>query len=423
MLDIKFVRENIDLIKDTLAKRQKDPLRVDKLLLLDNERRSLIGALESIRKEKNVLSKNLPSREEKEKAIQLKKTEQNLEEELKQKEESYKNILYKIPNLVHPNTPIGKNEADNKVLRSWGKPKEFDFPVKNHLEIGVDLGIIDMETAGKITGAKFGYLKNEGALLEFALINLVMITITDEKQLKNRPFIPVIPPIMIKPEVFTRMGRLDPGQEEERYFLPKDNLYLIGSAEHTLGPMHMDTVLDEEDLPLRYVGFSTSLRREAGSYGKYSQGIFRVHQFDKLEMESFTLPEESEKEQDLIVSLQEKLMQSLEIPYQVMAVCTGDMGDPDFRQIDINAWLPSTKEYKETHTSDLMTDYQSRRLSTRVKRKNGQIEFVHMNDATAFAIGRTIIAILENYQQEDGSVIIPKVLVPYMMGKEVISKK
>jgi len=224
---------------------------------------------------------------------------------------------------------------------------------------------------------------------------------------------------MIKPDVYVRMARLDPSQKEERYYLPKDDIYLIGSAEHTLGPLHIDEIVPEDKFPIRYLGFSTAFRREAGTYGKDTRGILRVHQFDKAEMESFTLPENSTKEQNFIVAIQEYLMQGLEIPYQVVMICTGDMGGPNYRQVDIETWLPGQNKYRETHTSDLMTDYQARRLKTKVKRKNGELELAHMNDATAFAIGRTIIAILENYQQEDGSVVIPRVLREYV-GKDKI---
>ena len=215
------------------------------------------------------------------------------------------------------------------------------------------------------------------------------------------------------------MGRLTEADKEERYYLQQDDLYLVGSAEHTLGPLHMDETLPEEALPLRYLGFSTAFRREAGSYGKDMKGILRVHQFDKLEMESFTAPEDSLKEQNFFVAIQEYLMQGLELPYQVVAVCTGDMGKPDARQIDIETWLPGQEKYRETHSADLMQDFQARRLNIKVKRKDGKIEFAHMNDATAFAIGRTLIAILENYQQKDGSVKMPRVLQGYVGKKEI----
>ncbi|HUZ92396.1 MAG TPA: aminoacyl--tRNA ligase-related protein, partial [Candidatus Paceibacterota bacterium] len=207
--------------------------------------------------------------------------------------------------------------------------------------------------------------------------------------------------------------------KEERYYIPSDDAYLVGSAEHTLGPLHMDETIPEENLPLRYVGFSTAFRREAGSYGKDTKGILRVHQFDKIEIESFTLPEYAVTEQDFIVAIQENMMWELELPYQVVQICTGDMGGPDARQIDIETWIPSQGKYRETHTSDYMGDYQARRLNTKVKRKSGKTEFVHMNDATAFAIGRTLIAIMENYQTKDGKIEVPKVLQKYL-GKKVI---
>ena len=266
-----------------------------------------------------------------------------------------------------------------------------------------------------------------------SLIESMRIQWLSEKELKKiadsvtkgysvKPFIPIVPPVLVRPDVMTKMARLTEQDKDERYYLPKDDLYLVGSAEHTLGPMHMDETFNEDDLPVRYLGFSTSFRRESGSYGQDTRGVLRVHQFDKIEMESFTLPEESTKEQDFIVAIQEKLVQALKISYQVVMISTGDMGNPDARQIDIECWMPGQGKYRETHTSDLMTDYQTRRLNTKVRRKDGRIEFAHTNDATAFAIGRTLIAILENYQQEDGSVKVPEVLQKYI-GVEVIRRR
>ena len=307
-------------------------------------------------------------------------------------------------------------------MRKWGSVPKFTFTVKDHVQLGHDLDLIDNETASNISGARFTYLKNELALLQFALIQHAFFVLTSEKLLKKiadsvkkgfnaKPFSPMIVPVMIKPDVFGKMARLEP--KEERYYIPSDDVYLVGSAEHTLGPMHMDKIILEQDLPLRYVGYSTAFRREAGSYGKDTKGILRMHQFDKIEMESFSKPEDSILEQNFFVAIQEYLIKSLEIPYQVVMICTGDMGGPDARQIDIECWMPGQNKYRETHTSDLMTDYQARRLNTRLKRKDNKIEFVHMNDATVFAIGRTLIAILENYQQKDGSIKIPKVLQKY----------
>jgi len=425
MLDVKFIRENLDKVKENLRKR-KLPVDVEQILSLDIERTSLLQKIENLRAERNKISKK-PTAKNIKRGKEIKEELKILEPQFKTVDQDLNRALWNLPNMLHPEVPLGKDESENVVIRQWGEPKKFDFKPKDHLEIGERLEIIDVKTASKVTGARFGYLKGEAVLLEFALIQHGFSVLTDKKILKTiaekiekgysaKPFIPVVPPVMIKEEVFNKMARLYP--KEERYYIPSDNLYLIGSAEHTLGSMHLNEVIDEKNLPIRYAGFSTSFRREAGSYGKDTRGILRVHQFDKLEMESFTAPENSVKEQGFFVAIQEYLMQSLEIPYQVVMICTGDMGAPDYRQIDIEAWLPGQGRYRETHTADLMTDYQARRLNTKV-RKAGKTEFIHMNDATAFAIGRTIIAILENYQQKDGSVVIPKVLRKYI-GKERI---
>ncbi len=304
----------------------------------------------------------------------------------------------------------------------------MDFEPKDHLALGEALGMINVEAAGKISGSRFAYLMGDAARLEFALIQYTMEVLMNEKVIESiargvKPgyhpgtFIPVVPPVMIRPEVFQRMGRLEP--KEDRYYIPTADLWLIGSAEHTLGPLHMDETIPENKLPIRYLGFSTAFRREAGSYGKDVRGILRMHQFDKLEMESFTLPEDGLAEQEFFVAVQEYLMWSLELPYQVVSVCTGDMGTPNVRQIDIETWVPSQKRYRETHSADYVGDYQARRLGTRVRRKDGKTEFVHMNDATAFAIGRTLIAIMENYQTKEGKIEVPKVLQKYV-GKKTI---
>jgi seryl-tRNA synthetase len=426
MLDIKFIRENPEKVKESMQARQQNPALVDKILDLDEKRRKIVGEVEDLRAERNKLSKER-TEEARKRGRKIKEELGPLENELGKINEDYEHALSQIPNLLAPEVPKGKNETENKPIRKWGEPTKFDFQPKDHLEIGETLDIIDVKTAAKVTGPRFGYLKGAAALLEFAIIQHAFSVLTDEKILRtiaekvekgysSKTFIPVVPPVMIKEEPYDKMARLHP--KEERYYMPADELYLIGSAEHTLGSMHMDETFNEKDLPIRYVGFSTAFRREAGSYGKDVRGILRVHQFDKVEMESFTLPENSLKEQDFFVGIQEYLMQSLEIPYQVVLLCTGDMGDPDYRQIDIEAWLPGQNKYRETHTADLMTDYQARRLNTRVRRGK-ETEFVHMNDATVFAIGRTVIAILENYQQKDGSVKMPKALQKYLGFAEI----
>ncbi|HDH31639.1 MAG TPA: serine--tRNA ligase [Candidatus Wolfebacteria bacterium] len=434
MLDINFIRNNPEEVKKGIAAKNVSPNFVDEFLVLDKEWRELTSKLDNLRAEHKILSQTYADRgadkrgQEAEAAKENKEKIKEIESKLNETEKRREEILNGLPNLPFDDVPIGKNEDDNVVIREVGKKPEFDFKPKEHWEIGEELDIIDISRAAKVSGSRFSYLKGDLALLEIALIQFVFSVLGNEKILKgiiksanldvvSTPFIPIIPPVLIKPDVLQKMARLEP--KEERYHTDEDDMYLVGSAEHTLGSMHMDEIFKEDQLPLRYVGFSTSFRREAGSYGKDVKGILRVHQFDKVEMESFTIPEDSRKEQDFIVAIQEYLMKALEIPYRVINICTGDMGGPDARQIDIEAWMPGQDRYRETHTSDLNTDYQSRRLNIKVKRDNGETEFVHMNDATAFAIGRTIIAIIENYQTKNGTVKIPKVLQKYMGIKEI----
>ncbi len=425
MLDINFIRDNTQKVKKQIATKNYDPKIIDELLKLDEKRRDLIAKTDELRAQRNEAAKDKNI----EKGKKVKEELQENEPKLQELNEKYKEVLWKIPNLISEDTPIGKDESENKVIRNWGKPKKFDFHVKDHIEIGKDLKIIDTETAAKVSGARFNYIKGDAVLLQNALHQFALSILTDEEKLSKiaekvgkgysaKPFIPVVPPLFINPDVYRRMARLSDETEIERYKIERDNQYLIGSAEHTLGPIHIDETLNEKDLPIRYFALTPAFRREAGTYGKDTKGILRQHQFDKLEMESFSTPENGIKEQDFFVAIQEHLMHELELPYQVVAICTGDMGGPDYRQIDIETWIPSQEKYRETHTSDYMTDYQSRRLNTKIKTKNGT-EFVHMNDATAFAMGRVLIAILENNQNKDGSITIPKVLQRWM-GKDKI---
>lgn len=424
MLDIKLLREESEKVKKAIVTKNADPTLVDKFLELDTKWREATTKADALRAEQKKLSAARDIESGRKNKEEIKK----LEEEITATEKERESVWLKIPNLPSEDTPPGKSEEDNKVLRKMGEPKKIDFEPKDHLALGESLGIIDVETAGKVSGTRFAYLKGDAVRLEFALVQYALEILSNPTVLKSiaegvkpghsaKVFNPVVPPVMIRPEVFQKMARLEP--KEERYYIPSDDIFLVGSAEHTLGPLHMDEIIPEEKLPLRYVGFSTAFRREAGSYGKDTRGILRVHQFDKVEMESFCLPEDSITEQELFVNIQEYLMWLLDLPYRIVMCCTADQGDPDARHIDLETWMPSQNQYRETHSADLMTDYQSRRLNTRVKRKDGKIEFVHMNDATVFAIGRTLIAIMENYQTADGKIEIPKVLQKYI-GKEVI---
>lgn len=421
MLDVNLIRENPEKVKKGVAAKNADPKMVDDFLALDEKWRKLTARLDDLRAEQKKLSGER-------KIEEGKKNKKNIKEagsELAEIEKKRETILYQLPNLPSEDTPAGKDESENQVLSKFKEPTVFDFEPRDHMELGVSLGLIDTEKAAKISGARFNYLFGKAVNLQFALIQFVFDSLTDEKLIKelaaktgnpfDKPFMPVIPPVMAKSEIMKKMDRFDP--IEERYYLEQDDVLLVGSAEHTLGPLHMNEIFNEKDLPVRYIGYSTSFRREAGSYGKDTAGILRRHQFDKLEMETFIQPEYGLVEQNFIVAIQEYLVQRLEIPYQVVIKCSGDMGKPDFRAIDIECWMPGQNRYRETHTSDYMTDYQSRRLNTKVRRKSDELECVHMNDATAFGIARIMIAILENYQQKDGSVLIPEALQKYLNFK------
>lgn len=422
MIDIAFIREHADLVKQA-AEQKRVTVDIDRLLVVDRSRREMKTQLDELQRQRNEAAKN----KDIEAGKRLKEEATALQEPLQALEEEFEALMILVPNIPSDDTPIGKDESENVVIRTFLEPTKFDFEPKHHSELGKALNLIDNETGAIVSGARFTYLKGDLALMQFALIQLVFSTLTNKATLEKiaqdagltvstKPFIPVIPPVFIRPEVMQRMGRLEP--RDERYHIVSDDLFLVGSAEHTLGPMHMEQTFEEAELPVRYIGYSTAFRREAGSYGKDTRGIIRVHQFDKLEMETFTTPEKSTDEQNLIVAIQEYLVQQLRIPYRVVQICTGDMGKPDSRQIDLEMWMPGEGTYRETHTSDLMTDFQSRRLNIKIKRETGKV-FAHMNDATAFAIGRALVGIMENYQNADGSITVPEVLRAYV-GKEVI---
>ncbi len=411
MLDINFIRNNPQKIKQGCQKKQVD-VDIDKLLDLDKQKRELIQQTELLRAEQKKIS-----REEIEKARELKEKFKKLSDELSEIEKEFNDLMIQIPNLPLDDVPVGKDETENLVAKKGGKLPKFDFRIRDHLELGESLDLIDVKRAAKVAGTRFGYLKKEAALLEFALINFAF------DKLIKKGFVPLVPPVMIKPEMALRMGYLEQTDDNEAYFLPKDNLYLIGTAEQSIGTMHSEEILDEKDLPKRYLAFSSCFRREAGSYGKDTRGIFRVHQFDKVEMFSFCKPEDSEKEHKFLLSLEEELMNYLKIPYQIVQICTGDLARPAAATYDIEAWLPGQKKYREIFSTSNCTDFQARRLNIRYRNsKTQKLGFVHTLNGTAFAIGRTIIAILENYQRKDGKINIPKVLQKYV-GFKIIPRK
>lgn len=318
-----------------------------------------------------------------------------------------------LPNPPAADVPDGDDESANVVEREVGKKRKLERP-KDYLALTENKGLIDLKRAAKVSGSRFGYLVGSVAELEFALIQYA------QQILLAEGFTMVVPPVMVKEDNMSAMGYLNGGGEDETYHFEKDNLYLVGTSEQSIGPMHRDEMFSENDLPKRYLSFSTCFRREAGSYGKDTKGILRVHQFDKLEMFSLTLPEKSDAEHEFLLAMEEKLMQGLELPYRVVKLCTGDLSWPSARTYDIEAWMPGQGVYRETHSTSNTTDYQSRALNIKVKRSDGQKQLVHMLNGTAFAIGRTLIAILENYQRADGTIDIPKVLQPFMRKQKRI---
>lgn len=408
MLDINYIRENKEKVKKGVAAKQLDPNIVDRLLDLDEKRRSLIAKVEKLREDRNAAARERNVEEGK----RIKEELSAIEPDLSTIEDEYKKVSLQIPNPPAEDVKVGASDKENDVIKTHGRKTKFSFTPKDHLELGEKLGIIDVTRAAKVSGARFAYLKGDGVLLEMALVNFALETLIPEG------FTPVIPPVLIKKESMEGMGYLEHGGEEDMFVLDRDGLILAGTSEQSIGPMHMDEVLSAKKLPLRYVGYSPCFRREAGSYGKDTRGIIRVHQFDKVEMFSYTKPEDGDKEHDYLLSLEEKFFQALEIPYQVVKMCSGDLGAPAARKYDIEAWIPSQEKYREVTSTSTTTDFQSRRLNIKFEEK-GDKKYVHMLNGTAFAIGRTIVAILENYQNKDGSVIIPKVLQKYMGKKKI----
>jgi len=411
MLDIKFIRENPKEVQDACKKRDVD-CDIDKILELDEKRREVLGKVEELRAQQNKLGK-----EDIEKGKKVKVEIKELEPKLEDLDGGLKSLLLQLPNIPFKDVPVG-DESANKVLREVGKKPKFDFEPKDHLELGEALNIIDVKRAAKISGSRFGYIKREAALMEFALVQFAFEITAKEG------FIPIVPPVLIKPAAMHGMGYVDTEDDlAERYFLEKDQFFLVGSSEHAIGPLHGEEVFEEKELPLRSVAFSTCFREEAGSYGKDTRGILRVHQFDKVELFSFCHPDKSKEEHQFLLSLEEKLWQALNIPYRVVQLATGDMSRPSASTIDIEAWLPGQDTYREVSSASNTTDFQARRLNIRFRNNKGELNFVHMLNATGIPIGRALIAIMENNQQKDGSIKIPTVLQKYVGKKEIKRKE
>ncbi|MBI4256749.1 serine--tRNA ligase [Candidatus Uhrbacteria bacterium] len=421
MIDIKRLLEEPERVAQNNKNRGKsmDPQAA---IAWHAQRVELIESVQTLRTRGNEIAAKIPSVSSPVERKALVEEGKTIKEQVKEKEAELSHVeielfteLKRYPNILRSDVPIGKDETGNELLRTFGEPTTFDFEPKDHLAIGIDLDLIDMDRAAKVSGARFAYLKGDAVLLQFALIQYAF------QETLREGFVPIIPPHMISTAAMSAMGYLEHGGEEEIYHLKNDDLVLIGTSEQSIGPMRMDEIIDAENIPLRYLGFSPCYRREAGSYGKDTHGIIRVHQFDKIEMFSFTTPERSDEEHHLFLSIQERLMQGLKLPHRVMKLCSGDTGAPSARTYDIETWIPSQKTYRETSSTSNTTDFQTRRLNTRV-RFEGKNEFAHALNGTAFAIGRVIVAILENYQQADGCVLVPDILRPWV-GKDRIVKR
>jgi len=411
MIDIKLIRENPELVKSSQRGRGEDESIVDRLLEIDTKRRDAISAFETVRAEQNLLSKSVGAAKGDEKAALLEKAKtlaaQVKEADAKRAElEAQTNEIAKLlSNVLDPDAPIG-GEADFKVIEHVGEPRKFDFEPKDHVELGKLLGAIDTERGAKVAGARSYYLTGPGALLELALVNYAI------KQATKAGFIPVIPPVLVNPPAMEGTGFL--GQAAENvYHIEKDDVYLVGTSEVPLAAYHMDETLDAAKLPIRYTGYSPCFRREAGSYGKDTRGIIRVHQFEKVEMFVFAKPEDAKAEHKRLLQWEKDFLNAMEIPYRVLDIASGDLGSSANRKFDIEAWIPTQNAYREVTSTSNCTEFQARRLNIRMKDENGTRPLATLN-GTLVAVPRMIVAILENNQNADGSVNVPEVLQDYM---------
>lgn len=407
MIDIKVLRESPDLVRASQSARGEDISLVDRVLTADEIRRSAIVEFEALKAEQNTLSKSVGSAKGEEKAALLEKAKalsdavKAAESKKNATEAEYKSIAMSLSNIVDKAAPVG-GEADFKVLEEVGRPREFSFTPKDHVELGKILGAIDVERAAKVSGARFYYLTGVGALLELALVNYAITSAS------KAGFIPVIPPVLVKPAAMEGTGFL--GQAAENVFHLKDeDFYLVGTSEVALAALHMDEILDAKSLPIRYAGYSPCFRKEAGSYGKDTRGIIRVHQFDKVEMFSYCALQDAEAEHQKLLNWEKDFLNAMEIPYRVIDVATGDLGSSANRKFDCEAWIPTQNAYREVTSTSNCSDFQARRLNIRIKTESATTPVATLN-GTLVAIPRMIVAILENHQQSDGSVILPKAL-------------
>nr|MDO8099035.1 serine--tRNA ligase [Candidatus Njordarchaeota archaeon] len=427
MLDIKLIRDHPEIVKNNLKKRgdiEKIAL-VDELVELDKKWRENKKRVEELRHRRNVVSKKIAElkRSKQDISKQVEESQRipreikKLEEDAVTLEEKIRFILMRLPNILHDSVPVGKDDTENVEIRRWGNIKEHNFKVKSHIDLMIDLDLLDLDRAAKISGSRFYYMKNEAILLELALTKFAI------DFLRDKGFAVVEPPFLIKREPYEGVTSLG-DFEDTLYKIEGEDLYLIATSEHPMGAMFMNEVLPADSLPIKLAGVSPCFRKEAGAHGKDTKGIFRVHQFNKVEQFIFSKPEDSWKFHEELIGNAEEIYQKLGIPYRVVNICTGDIGAVAAKKYDIEAWMPIQKTFREVVSCSNCTDYQARRLNIRYREKTGErSEFVHTLNSTAVAMQRTIVAIVENYQQPDGSIRIPKELVPFMGKIEEIRKK
>lgn len=407
MLDIKLIREESEKVKAGVQKKNFDTSKIDAVLELDKKRLELLQKVENLRKERNELGKDGIER-----GKEIKEELKKLEPDLEVLDKDFKALLNEIPNLPLESVPVGKNETQNVEIKTVGEKPNFNFKQKDHVELGKELDILDFENGAKVAGSGFYYLKNAGALLEIALINYGI------QFLAHRGFTPIITPDLAKEKFYLGTGYNPKGDEAQTYKIEESDLGLVATSEVTIAGYHADEIIESLETPKLYGGYSHCFRQEAGAYGKYSKGLYRVHQFTKVEMFAYTKKEESGKMHEKFLELEEQFWQSLGIPYRVLEMCTGDLGSQAAKKYDLEAWMPGRNDWGEVTSTSNTTDYQSRNLNIRY-RDGDNIEYAHMLNGTLVATSRAIIAILENYQQEDGSVKIPEVLIPFMGISEI----
>ena len=417
MIDLAVLRESPNALRDALRRRHTE-IDVDQLIGLDERRRSVRSEAERVRAEQKLAGKEISSLEAQARqaaisnAGQLAESYKRLLTEADDLDQEFQELWINVPNMAHPSAPDGTTEEDAVEVRRWGTPAEFEFPVRDHQELGESLGIIDVERAARLSGSRFAYLKGEAALLDLGLVRFAMDRLTAEG------FTPVVPPVLVREEALFGTGFF-PTDRDQVYAVERDDLFLVGTSEVSLAALHLDEILDGAELPIRYAGFSSCFRREAGTYGKDTRGIFRMHQFDKVEMFSFCHPERSWEEHEYMLSIEEQIMQELELPYRVVNVAAGDLGVSAAKKYDIEVWVPSQEAFREITSCSNTTDYQARRLRARFRDETGN-RLVHTLNGTVVTSSRSVLALIENHQQADGSVKIPAALRPYV-GFDVIA--